>query len=105
MALAHVQVQFVGLSVPTCQPIAVTIIESNGAKSTPPYYMIAYPLEGTPRTYPLGETKDKLQWQMDYEAGMLSASYTCYAQGLRNALCTYRHAASITSGGFRGGVS
>lgn len=60
---------FVGLSVPTCQPIAVTIIESNGAKSTPPYYMIAYPLEGTPRTYPLGETKDKLQWQMDYEAG------------------------------------
>ncbi|KAE9402411.1 hypothetical protein BT96DRAFT_816567, partial [Gymnopus androsaceus JB14] len=36
----------------------------------PPYYMLAYPMQGTPRIYPLGLNTSDLTWQMDYEAGI-----------------------------------
>jgi hypothetical protein len=57
----------VGKSIPTCDALPVGIIPANESSTgTPPYYMLAYPLEGTPRVYTLGADPNKLQWMPDY---------------------------------------
>jgi hypothetical protein len=62
-------------AMPTCQDMELIILPLKDAKGvttsgTPPYYMLAYPLGGTPRVYDLAASgAGKYMWKSDWAPG------------------------------------
>lgn len=62
-----------GSSLQTCTPLSlfVSAVDNPSVIGTPPYYMMAFPIGGTPRVYPIvGPDINQLNWTMDYDIGV-----------------------------------
>lgn len=61
--------QFVSTSLPTCQNLPI-IVESynsdNSTHGTPPYYMMAFEVNGVPTTTFIGTDENNLTWQVNH---------------------------------------
>ncbi|TFK22352.1 hypothetical protein FA15DRAFT_644365 [Coprinopsis marcescibilis] len=60
-----------GTSLPTCQPLAIQV-ESQLSAGVPPYYMIAYEIDGTPRRSLIGTEDGALSYTVTHPPGKCS---------------------------------
>ncbi|KAJ7676626.1 hypothetical protein DFH06DRAFT_1168683 [Mycena polygramma] len=63
--------QLVSTSIPSCNTLAVFVEALTGGNNTgvPPYYMMAFPVNGRPITSLIGTNASNLSWQVQYPSG------------------------------------
>ncbi|KAF5313832.1 hypothetical protein D9619_013011 [Psilocybe cf. subviscida] len=59
------------MELPTCVPLQIVVkpFNATGNNGVPPYYMISFPIGGTPMTTPIGSDPNNLSWTVTHPAG------------------------------------
>jgi len=72
--------QSLSTSLPTCQPLPIIVKSfdptTNSTHGTPPYYMMAFAIGGTPITSLIGSDENNLSWTITHPVG--ASILTCY---------------------------
>ncbi|KAJ6502911.1 hypothetical protein C8R47DRAFT_218951 [Mycena vitilis] len=61
--------QTTSTSLPSCQTLLLSADGLSGNNGVPPFYMIAFPIDGTPMTSFIGTNESGLSWQVQYPTG------------------------------------
>ncbi|KAJ7676632.1 hypothetical protein DFH06DRAFT_1034050 [Mycena polygramma] len=61
--------QTTSTSLPSCQTLPLSADGLSGNNGVPPFYMIAFPIDGTPITSFIGTNESNLSWQVQYPTG------------------------------------